>query len=102
MEPKKKATLDHVLEQFNPYHNDKEEESAWTLIQHKREVFSDLLIHAMNPESQDVRGWDDARWQALVSFAEDFNNFLRSLEAYYRENRSNVATPNRRERSASL
>jgi hypothetical protein len=85
MEPKKKLTLDDVLQEFNPYHNNKEDKiSACTFIQHRREVFSDLLIHAMNPESQDVREWDDERWQALVSFAEDFNTFLRCLETYYR------------------
>lgn len=85
MERKKKLTLDYVLEQFNPYHNDRDEDSARTLIQHKREVFSDLLIQAMNPESQDLRKWDDARWGALVSFAEDLNNLLRCLEMYYRQ-----------------
>lgn len=75
MERKRTLTLDDVLEQFNLYQNDREEDSAWTLIQHKREVFSDLLIQAINPESQDVREWDDVRWRALVSFADDFNNF---------------------------
>lgn len=86
----KQLTLDDVLTQFNPYHSERGRDdlnAALATNSDKREAFNDLFITIMDHEHEDVRDWDEQRWRKVVCFAQDFNNFLRTLDKYYRERR---------------